>query len=294
MPLDVKKLRDGVTIADGAWGTELDKRGVPPGYCREEWNVSHPDVVEAVAAAYVEAGSQIILTNTFTGNRFVLDRHGFGDRAAEFSRAGAAISRKAAGRKAHVFGSIGPSGKILMMGEVGEDELYEAFKTQAVALAEGGADAVVCETMTELAEALIALRAVKENTTLPVAVSLTYDSGPDRTQTVMGVTPGQAAEELTAAGADIVGCNCGAGIENYITVTRLLRKATDLPIWVKANAGMPELQDGKVVYKDTPDVFAAKVPRLIDAGANIVGGCCGTSPAHIEAIRRVLGSRGSR
>jgi len=172
MPLDVNKLRDGVTIADGAWGTELDKRGVPPGYCREEWNVSHPDVVEAVAAAYVEAGSQIILTNTFTGNRFVLDRHGFGDRAAEFSRAGAAISRKAAGRKAHVFGSIGPSGKILMMGEVGEDELYEAFKTQAVALAEGGADAVVCETMTELAEALIALRAVKENTTLPVALSL--------------------------------------------------------------------------------------------------------------------------
>ncbi|HOW19128.1 MAG TPA: homocysteine S-methyltransferase family protein, partial [Phycisphaerae bacterium] len=247
MPLDVKKLRDGVTIADGAWGTELDKRGVPPGYCREEWNISHPDVVEAVAAAYVEAGSQIILTNTFSGNRFVLDRHGFGDRAAEFSRAGAAISRKAAGRKAYVFGSIGPSGRILMMGEVGEDELYEAFKTQAIALAEGGVDAIICETMTELAEALIALRAARENTTLPVAVSLTYDSGPDRTQTVMGVTPRQAAEELTAAGADIVGCNCGAGIENYITVTRLLRKATDLPIWVKANAGMPELQDGKVV-----------------------------------------------
>lgn len=293
MPLDLKKLRNTVTVCDGAWGTELDKRGVPPGYCREEWNVSHPDVVQAVAAAYVDAGSQIILTNTFTGNRFVLDRHGLGDRAAEFSRAGAAISRKAAGSKAHVFGSIGPSGKIVMMDEVSKDELYEAFKTQAVALAEGGANAIVCETMTELAEALVALRAVKENTKLPVAVSLTYDSGPDRTQTLMGVTPKQAAEELTAAGADIVGCNCGVGIENYVTVARLLRKATELPIWVKANAGMPELQDGKVVYKDTPEAFAAKVPKLIDAGANIVGGCCGTSPDHIRAIRHALGTRRS-
>lgn len=291
MPLDVKKLRNTVTVCDGAWGTELDKRGVPAGYCREEWNVSHPDVVESVAAAYVGAGSQIILTNTFTGNRFVLERHGFGERSAEFSRAGAAISRKAAGKKAHVFGSIGPSGKIVMMAEVGEEELYEAFKTQAVALAEGGADAIVCETLTELAEALIALRAVKENTKLPVAVSLTYDSGPDRTQTMMGVSPKQAAEELTAAGADIIGCNCGVGIENYIAVARLLREATDLPIWVKANAGMPELENGKVAYKDTPEAFAAKIPMLIEAGANIVGGCCGTSPDYIRAIRQVVKTR---
>jgi 5-methyltetrahydrofolate--homocysteine methyltransferase len=291
MPLDVKKLRGTVTVCDGAWGTELDKRGVPAGYCREEWNVSHPDAVQSVAAAYVAAGSQVILTNTLTGNRFMLDRHGFGDRAAEFNRAGAAISRTAAGKKANVFGSIGPSGKIVMMDEISEDELYDAFKTQAVALAEGGADGIVCETMTELAEALIALRAAKENTGLPVAVSLTYDSGPDRTQTMMGVTPKQAADELTAAGADIIGCNCGVGIEDYIAVAKLLRKATDLPIWVKANAGMPELEDGKVTYKDTPEAFAAKIPKLIAAGANVVGGCCGTSPDYIRAICQVIKAR---
>jgi 5-methyltetrahydrofolate--homocysteine methyltransferase len=289
MALDVSKLQNSVTIADGAWGTELDKRGVPPGYCREEWNVSHAEVVEAVAASYVEAGSQIILTNTFTGNRFGLERHGFVDRVAEFNRAGAAISRKAAGTRAHVFGSIGPSGKILMVGEVNEGELYAAFTAQAVALAEGGADAIVCETMTELEEAMAALRAVKENTPLPVAVSLTYDSGPDRTTTMMGVTPQQAAHDLTKAGADIIGCNCGAGIDAYITVVELLRQSTDRPIWAKPNAGLPELENGMVVYKESPEVFAGKVPQLIQAGANIVGGCCGTSPDFIRAIRRAIG-----
>jgi len=288
MALDVRTLRDSVTIADGAWGTELDKRGVPPGYCREEWNVSHPDAVEAVAAAYVEAGSQIILTNTFTANRFGLERHGFVDRVAEFNRAGAAISRRAAGGRALVFGSIGPSGRILMVGEVNEDELYAAFAAQAVALAEGGADAIVCETMTELGEAMAALRAVKDRTSLPVVVSLTYDSGPDRTSTMMGVTPQQAAHDLTRAGADIIGCNCGAGIETYVRVVELLRQSTDRPIWAKPNAGLPELENGRVVYKESPEAFAAKVPRLIEAGANIVGGCCGTTPDFIRAIRRAV------
>lgn len=288
MAFDVKTLRDTVTVCDGAWGTELDKRGVPPGYCREEWNVSHPDVVESVAAAYVEAGSQIILTNTFSGNRVTLEKHGFAGRAAEFNRAGAAISRKAAGGNALVFGSVGPSGKILMVGEATEEDLYEAFKEQAVALEAGGADAILCETLTELAEALVALRAAKENTKLPVAVSMTFDSGPDQMSTMMGVSARQAAEELTKAGADVVGCNCGVGIENYIKVARALRQATDRPIWVKANAGLPELESGRIVYKDSPEAFAAKVPKLVAAGANIIGGCCGTSPDYIRAIRQAV------
>lgn len=288
MAFDVNRLKDSVLIADGAWGTELDKRGVPPGFCREEWNVSHPDAVESVAQAYVDAGADVILTNTFTGNRFMLERHGFGDRVAEFNCAGAAISRRAAGRKAFVFGSIGPSGKILMVGEVTEQELYDAFKAQAVALAEGGADAIVCETMSELAEALVALRAVQENTKLPVVVSLTYDSGPDQSHTMMGVTPQEAAEALTAAGADLIGCNCGVGIDNYVKITRMLRQATDRPIWVKPNAGMPELQDGRIVYRQTPEEFASKVHRLVEAGARVIGGCCGTGPEFIAAIRRAL------
>ncbi len=288
MTVDVKRLRETVTICDGAWGTELDKRGVPPGYCREEWNVSHPEVVQSVAAAYVEAGSQIVLTNTFSANRITLEKHGFGGRAAEFSRAGAAISRKAAGSGVLVFGSVGPSGKMLMIGEATEDELYAAFKEQSVALAEGGADAILFETFTELAEALVGLRAAKENTKLPVAVSMTFDSGPDQMSTMMGVSAQQAAEELTKAGADIIGCNCGVGIENYIKVAKVLRQATDRPIWVKANAGLPELDGGRIVYKDSPDAFAAKVPKLMAAGANIIGGCCGTSPDYIRAICKAV------
>lgn len=288
MPIDFSQLAGTVTICDGAWGTELDKHGVPPGYCREEWNVSHPEVIEAVAASYVEAGSQIILTNTFTGNRFTLEGHGLAARVAELNRAGAALSRRAAGTRAYVFGSMGPSGKMLLTEEVTEAELYEAFKMQAMALAEGGADAIVIETMSELGEALVALRAVKENTTLPAVVSFTYDSGPDQTNTMMGVTPKQAAEACVSAGADAIGCNCGVGIDKYVAVAKLYRAATDKPIWVKANAGLPELSEGRIVYRETPEAFAAKVPKLIAAGANLIGGCCGTSPEFIRAIRAAV------
>lgn len=276
-----------VTIADGAWGTELDKLGCPPGYCREEWNVSKPQVVEQVPKAYVEAGSEIILTNTFGANRFVLKGHGHEDRVREFNSAGARISKRAAGDRAKVFASIGPSGHIVMMGEITEDDLFAAFKEQAEALAEGGADGLVVETMTELAEATAAVRAAG-TTGLPVVASMTYDSGKDKTCTMMGVTPEQAAEALIAAGADIIGCNCGIGIENYIVVAGKLRAVTDKPIWVKANAGMPEIEDNKVFYRMKPSEFADKVKLLIKAGANIVGGCCGTSPDFVAAIRKAI------
>ena len=276
-----------VTICDGAWGTELDKLGCPPGFCREEWNTDKPELVQKVAAAYVEAGSQIILTNTFGANKFVLSGHKHEDKVADFNRAGAEISKRAAGDRVKVFGSIGPSGKIVMMGEAKEDELFEAFKAQAHALAEGGVDALVVETMTEMAEATAAVRAAK-TTGLTVVGCMTYDSGKDKTATMMGVTPEQAVEGLTEAGADIIGCNCGIGIDNYIKVAAKFRAVTDRPIWVKANAGMPEVEDGKVVYRMQPEEFAEKVKDLVKAGANIVGGCCGTSPAFIAAMCKTL------
>jgi len=276
-----------VTVADGAWGTELDKLGCPPGYCREEWNVSSPELVEKVAAAYVAAGSRIILTNTFGANRFVLAPHGQEDHVAEYNRAGAGISKRAAGDRAKVFGSIGPSGRMVITGEVKEQELFDAFSVQAQALAEGGVDALVVETMYDLTEATAAVRAAK-STGLLVAACMTYDSGKDHTCTMMGVTPQQAVESLGDAGADILGCNCGDGIDNYIKVAAMLRAGTDRPVWVKANAGMPELQGGKVVYRMTPEEYAEKVREIIDAGANIVGGCCGTSPEFIAAICKVV------
>jgi methionine synthase I (cobalamin-dependent) len=276
-----------ITISDGAWGTELDKLGCPPGFCREEWNVTKPELIEQVARSYVDAGAQILLTNTFGANKFVLGRHERGDKVVPFNREGAAICKRVAGKGAKVFASIGPSGKIVMIGEVSEEELFDAFKEQAAALAAGGADGLVVETMTELAEAVTAVKAAK-TTGLPVVASMTYDSGPNRTNTMMGVTPEQAVEHLIGAGADIIGCNCGIGIENYIEVCAMLRAATDKPIWVKANAGLPEIENGKVVYKMTPQEFATKARDLVKAGANIVGGCCGTSPEFVKALRETL------
>jgi len=291
MAVKVSDYLDKVTVSDGAWGTELDKLGCPPGYCREEWNISNPELVEQVAKSYVQAGSQIILTNTFQANGFALAKHDFADKVADFNRAGAEISKRAAGKKAKVFASIGPSGKMVVMGEVTEDELFQAFKEQSEALAEGGADALVIETMTELAELVAAVKAAK-TTNLPVVGCMTYDSGQDKTRTSMGVTPEQAVQALADNGADMIGCNCGIGIDNYITVTEMFRAVSDKPVWVKANAGLPEVEDNKIVYHMTPGEFADKVGALIEAGANIVGGCCGTSPEYIRTMRDSIGKTG--
>jgi len=288
MTIDLKEALAEPKVTDGAWGTQLDRLGCPPGYCREEWNLSNPDAVRHVAESYVQAGSQVILTNTFSANRFVLERHDLADKVEAINRAGAELSREAAGDRVWVFGSIGPSGKIVMAGEVSAEQLREAFAQQAEALAAGGVDAIVCETMTELEEILAAVRAVKEATGLPVVASMTFDSGPDQTRTMMGVAAADAAQALSDAGADAVGCNCGVGIDNYIKVARILRQATDLPVWVKPNAGLPELQGDQVAYREEPEEFASKVPKLLEAGANFVGGCCGTSPEHIAKVVEVL------
>jgi methionine synthase I (cobalamin-dependent) len=277
----------GPVLTDGAWGTELQSRGLEAGEIADFWNLSHPDRVEQVAGAYVAAGSKVVLTNTFRANRIALAAHPEVERITEVNRAGVEVSRRAAGDDARVFASIGPCGKLLMMGEVDEAALRAAFTEQAQALAAGGADALVIETMSDLAEAGIAVEAAKA-TGLPVVVCMVFDSGKNRDRTMMGVTPTQAAEELTRIGADAIGANCGTGIEDYVPVCASLAAATPLPIWIKPNAGLPELEDGKVVYRTSPAEFAKNVPKLLEAGARFVGGCCGTSPRFIEAMRRAL------
>jgi methionine synthase I (cobalamin-dependent) len=277
----------GPVLTDGAWGTELQSRGLAPGEVADFWNLSHPDRVERVASAYVAAGSRVILTNTFRANRIALAAHPEVERVAEVNRAGVEVSRRAAGGDARVFASIGPCGKLLMTGEVDEAALRDAFSEQAEALAAGGADAIVIETMSDLAEAGIAVGAAKA-TGLPVVACMVFDSGKKRDRTMMGVTPTQAAEELTRIGADAIGANCGTGIEDYVPVCAGLAAATPLPIWIKPNAGLPELEDGKVVYRTSPAEFAGNVSRLVEAGARFVGGCCGTDPSFIEAMRGAL------
>ncbi len=279
----------GVVLTDGAWGTQLQARGLPPGVCPDTWNLSHPDLVEQVPRAYVEAGSRIVLTNTFRANRLALADHGVTDPVEAINRAGVEISRRASGDRALVFASIGPSGRMLLAGTVTEEALRGAFAEQAGALAAAGADALVVETMADLDEAIIAVLAAKA-TGLPVVASMVFDSGVDHDRTMMGVTPEQAAMQLARAGADVVGANCGQGIEGYVGICRRLVNATDRPVWIKANAGLPALVNGEVVYAATPAHFASCARAIANAGASFIGGCCGTTPDFIRALARELGS----
>ncbi len=272
-------LTGGPVLTDGAWGTELQKLGLAPGECPDPWNLCHPDRVEAVAAAYCAAGSRIILTNTFRANAISL-------RDANIlavNRAGVEISRRAAQGRARVVASIGPSGKILLTDNFTPDSLAAAFAAQAQALAEAGADALVVETMTDIAEAQIAARAALA-TGLPVIVSFVFDSGRNKDRTMMGTTPEQVAAAMAAEGVDAVGANCGSGIDGFSNVCERLRATSGLPVWIKPNAGLPVLEDGQITYRTTPEQFAAGVPELIAAGACFIGGCCGTTPAFIQAI----------
>ncbi len=288
MSLLEKCLSSGPVVTDGAWGTQLQARGLAPGECPDAWNLTHPDLVEQVARAYVEAGSQVILSNTFGASSLSLARHGLDAKMVEINRAGAAISKRAAAGKALVFASIGPSGKMLVSGEVTEDELSASFSQQAQALKEGGADALVIETMSDLAEAKIALAAAKSSG-LPVVACVVFDSGKNKDRTMMGNTPEQAAAELTEAGADVVGANCGVGIAAYVPICKRLKANTDKPVWIKANAGLPEVVDGRTTWRTTPEEFASYAPALVEAGASFLGGCCGTRPEFIAATLKVLG-----
>ena len=279
-------LSAGPLITDGAWGTQLQARGLQPGTIPDTWNLTQPAHVESVASAYVQAGSQVVLTNTFRANAITLGEAGFADQVDAINRAGVELSRKGAAGRALVFASIGPTGKMLMMGEVTPEAASAAFLQQARALADAGADALLIETMSEVDEARLAVQAAL-TTGLPVIASFAFDTGKNKDRTMMGATPEQVAQELTAAGADVIGANCGVGIERYVPVCQRLRAATDRPIWIKANAGLPAMIEGKVVYQSTPAQFASHVPALLQAGASFIGGCCGTNPEFIRALKRL-------
>jgi 5-methyltetrahydrofolate--homocysteine methyltransferase len=288
-PLIAQLAAGGPVVTDGAWGTELQARGLAMGEFPDVWNLLHPQRVAEVAQAYVEAGSRVILTNTFGANRLRLAGHDLAERVSEINRRGVEISRGAADGRALVFASIGPTGKLLITGETTEAELQAAFEEQAAALAEAGANALVVETMADLAEAAIAVRAAHK-TGLPVVACMVFDSGKDKDRTAMGTTVEQAVKGLLAAGADVVGANCGQGITGFVHICRRLRAATNEPVWIKANAGLPELVNGRSVYRTTPETFAQSIPDLIAAGANFVGGCCGTNPFFIRAVQQRLRS----
>lgn len=290
-------LGNGPLVTDGGWGTQLQQLGLPVGIQPDLWNLTRPDEVETVARSYVEAGSDIILSNTFGANRFTLAKAGAADQVVKINLAGGKISRRAAdsasGRVVRVFASLGPTGKLIMTGEVTEDELFEVFREQANALARTGVDAFVVETMSDPQEASAAIRAAK-TTGLPVVGCMTFDSGRNKDRTMMGTTIEQAVAAMVAAGADAVGANCGQGIDGFIPLCKRFREATDLPVWMKGNAGLPQVVDGKTVYTQTPEGFAEKAKILLEEGASFIGGCCGTSPDYIRKLRALLPDANSR
>ncbi len=285
-------LATGPVLTDGAWGTQFQS-GVAPGDCPDALNLASPERVERLARAYVDAGSRVILTNTFRANRISLEPAGLSNQVEAINRAGVAISLHAAEDRAHVFASMGPSGRLLVSGEVTAEQLTAAFREQARALAAAGAHGIVIETMGDLAEAELATAAARE-TGLPVVACMTFDSGKQHDRTMMGVTPEQAAEGLTHAGADVIGANCGQGIDACLPICARFRAASDRPLWMKPDAGLPVLEEGRAVYHTAPEEFARRAPALVQAGAAFVGGCCGTSPAFVRALAEALAAGGPR
>ena len=275
-------LAGGVMVSDGAWGTQLQARGLPSGTTPDTWNLTHADQVESVARAYAEAGSQVVLTNTFRANAVAM-RNCSETELDAINRAGVVLSKKGAGNWALVFASIGPTGKILMSGEGSGEQVTAAFAAQAQSLAAAGADALLIETMSDIEEARLAVEAVRR-TGLPVIASFAFDSGKNKDRTMMGVTPEMVAAAMLEAGADAVGANCGVGVELSVPICRRLRAACELPIWIKPNAGLPTIEGTTLHYATTAEYFASHYAAIAEAGASFVGACCGSTPEFIRAL----------
>lgn len=286
-PLIKSLIKSGPVVTDGSWGTQMQKRGLNRGECPDSWNLKHPERVLEVAQQYVTAGSRIILTNTFGGSRLALKKYNLDHQALDINMAGVEISKNAAGNRAYVFASIGPTGLMLVTRETTEAELQNVFEEQAAAQARAGADGIIVETMIDVTEARIAAAAAKQ-TGLPVIVSMVYDSGENKDRTMMGNSPEEVVEDLTGVGVDGIGANCGQGIEAFLPICARLRQATDLPLWMKPNAGLPDLIDDQAVFRTTAQEFVQYIPEMIQAGAGFIGGCCGTDQAFVEAIRETI------
>ncbi|MGD9496091.1 MAG: homocysteine S-methyltransferase family protein [Armatimonadota bacterium] len=276
---------DRILIADGAWGTQLSVRGLPRGAPPEQWVLDEPNALLDIGEAYAAVGPDILTTSTMGGSRIKLARAGLADHVDEINRRAVELSKRAGDGRIPVFASVGPTGEFMApLGTISEAEMVEVFAEQIAALIAGGADALLIETMFDLGEAKAALRAAKQQSDLPAVACMTFDKGARGYATMMGVRPEQAAQELQAAGADIVGSNCGRGMREMVEVIALMAPETDLPLWAKPNAGIPTVVDGRAVFDETPAEFAAHFGALVEAGARVIGGCCGTTPEHIRAL----------
>jgi len=284
-----ERITEGLFFLDGAMGTQLFARGVEAGRCNDYLNIESPDIVSEIHTAYLQAGSDAVITNTFGTNKYALTRHGQADKVAEINLAGARLARTAAGADKYVLGDIGPCGDFLEpLGNVKADELHAAFADQAKALAAGGVDGLIIETMTAIEEITIAIEAVKSVSVLPIFASLAYDPAGEGFKTMMGIGPETALKKLLPLGIAAIGFNCGTlDMAEYVKLAQVYADvigAEPIALLAEPNAGRPELVDGKAVYNLPTEDFAAACEQICAAGAKIIGGCCGTTGDHIKAM----------
>lgn len=290
-----ERLKSGKPIlSDGAIGSIIISKGLPSGACPETFNIEHPEIVCEAMEAYIAAGAEMIQTNTFGASPLKLRHYCLDDKTEELNRAAVKIVKEARGEKdVYIYASCGPSGKLLKpYGDTGQEEMFENFRRQATVLIDAGVDLLCFETMTDLNEAKIAIQAARSvSKDIPIAATMTFDKTPRGYFTIMGVTIPQAAAGLAEAGADVIGSNCGNGIERMIEIAVEFMKNTDQPVIIQSNAGLPVMKNGGITYSETPEFMKEKAAMLLDLGVRIIGGCCGTEPDHIREFRSLIDAR---
>jgi 5-methyltetrahydrofolate--homocysteine methyltransferase len=282
--------RGRILLADGAIGSLLMARGLARGAAPESFNLSHPEILEEIASRYLEAGAEIIQTNTFGASPLKMANYGLADQTVAINENAVRVVRRAVGDKAYVSASCGPSGRILLpYGDTEEDKIFDSFQIQMKSLIQSGVDIICVETMSDLREAQLAIQAARSvSTSIPIMATMTFEATARGFFTIMGVTIEKACRELQKAGADLIGSNCGNGSLQMITIAKEFKKFTSLPLLIQANAGLPELRAGQVHYPETPEYMAEMSRELIKAGVSVIGGCCGTTPEHTRAMRKIV------
>lgn len=295
MPSFTEKLASGLVVGDGALGTMLARAGLPAGACPELWGLEHPEALTAIYSGYFEAGSDFVSTNTFGASRPRLQGYGLEDRAAELNRDNAALARQVAPAGRFVAGSMGPTGELLKpLGPLAPEAAEEAFAEQAAALAAGGVDLILIETMSDGGEALAAVRGARQATGLPVLLSFSFRRGAKGFRTFMGLGIRRAVEACSEAGLTAMGSNCGAGFDEAVGIIRELAAVSPVPVFIQPNAGLPVEGTSPPEYRQTPADVEPFVDEILQAGARLVGGCCGTNPDFIRMIRRKVDNSGVR
>jgi 5-methyltetrahydrofolate--homocysteine methyltransferase len=287
----LKRLQRGdVIVGDGAVGTFLIERGLKHGEPPEGFNLTRPEVLEEIASLYLAAGAEIVTTNTFGASPLRLQRYSMENEVEAINRSAVEAARRAVGNKAYVTGCVGPTGKMLKpYGSADPEEVTSGFRRQIAALLSAGIDAVFVETMNDLNEAALAVKAARSlDSAIPILATVTFNKNPQGYFTLMGSSPKDAAAALEKAGADIIGSNCGQGAAQMVEIAREFKTNAHVPIAIQSNAGLPVRSETGVIYPETPEFLAAKAVELLDLGIQLIGGCCGTGPDHIRAMRKAV------